>query len=137
VLDYIARVAPSMLPHVAGRLLSVLRCPGGAEKQCFYQRYPAAAADASVLHHRDGDDEYFGINDRRGLVGLAQQNALEFHPWGARATTLEQPDRLVLDLAPDELLLFAIEHGAASELREVIAALGLESLSLMHPRKPR
>jgi len=43
----------------------------------------------------------------------------------------------VLDLAPDELLPFAIEHGAASELREVIAALGLESLSLMHPRKPR
>lgn len=131
VLEYLERVAPRMLPHVAGRLLSVLRCPDGAGGTCFYQRHPAVWADAAIHRHRDGDDDYLYVRERRGLLALAQGNALEFHPWGARVATLEQPERLVFDLDPDPALPFAVVREAAFELREVLGALDLDSLPLL------
>ncbi|MGE3772530.1 MAG: DNA ligase D [Gammaproteobacteria bacterium] len=131
VAAYLARVAPRMLPHVDGRLLSLLRCPGGAQAKCFYQRHPAAAADAAIRRHRDGDDTYLYIEDARGLLELAQANVLEFHPWGSRVDRLEQPERLVFDLDPDEALPFADVREAAAELREVLTALGLNPLPML------
>lgn len=131
VLEYLERVAPRMLPHVARRLLSVLRCPDGAAGTCFYQRHPASGADAAIHRHRDGDDDYIYVRERRGLLALAQGNALEFHPWGACVATLEQPERLVFDLDPDPALPFAVVREAAFELREVLGALDLDSLPLL------
>jgi bifunctional non-homologous end joining protein LigD len=131
VLDYLARVAPRMLPHVAGRLLSVLRCPAGADGKCFYQRHYMAAADPAIYRHRDGEDDYLHVDERRGILALAQLNALEFHPWGSRVGRLEQPDRLVFDLDPDEDLPFSTVRDAAAELRDVLQALKLESLPLL------
>ncbi|HMM76301.1 MAG TPA: DNA ligase D [Gammaproteobacteria bacterium] len=131
VAEYLARVAPRMLPHVGGRLLSLLRCPGGAHAKCFYQRHPAAAAGAAIRRYRDGEDTYLYIEDARGLLELAQANALEFHPWGSRVDRLEQPERLVFDLDPDEALPFAEVREAAAELREVLLALGLAPLPML------
>lgn len=131
VAEYLARVASRMLPHVQNRLLSLLRCPGGAHAKCFYQRHPAPGAVAAIKQRRDAEDTYLYIEDARGLLELAQANVLEFHPWGSRVDRLEQPERIVFDLDPDAALPFAAVREAAAELREVLGALGLDSLPML------
>jgi DNA ligase D-like protein (predicted polymerase) len=66
-----------------------------------------------------------------GLVGATQMGAIEFHIWGSRKMSLEQPDRIVFDLDPDEGLPFGAVRGAASDLRNRLDDLGLPSAAML------
>src|SRR5687767_9812543 len=98
VADYYRLVAPWMLPELAGRPLSLLRCPQGADSGCFFQKHPGESLDRSVksirLHQQSGEEDYLYVEDVDGLLALVQLNALEFHPWGSRVEDPECPDRL-------------------------------------------
>lgn len=103
--EYYAGIAERMLPHVAGRPLSVVRCPRGREKTCFYQKHRGEGLDEAIggveIEEKDGTvATYLMIEDVAGLVALVQAGVLEIHPWGCRADRLERPDRLVIDLDP-------------------------------------
>jgi bifunctional non-homologous end joining protein LigD len=129
--DYYALVADRMLPHVAGRPLSLVRCPAGSSKQCFYQRHPGAGLPRAVrriaIPEADGAADSIVIKDLAGLIALVQIGALEIHPWGARADDPERPDRIVFDLDPDPTLGFAAVIDAAVAVRDRLAELGLAS----------
>ncbi|HET6351780.1 MAG TPA: DNA ligase D [Coriobacteriia bacterium] len=130
--EYYERVAPLMLPHVAQRPLSLVRCPTGYTGECFYQKhidhFPKAVGTVGVFEpESDKTMPYACIKDFAGIVGLVQMGVLEIHPWGSRADQIEKPDRLIFDLDPDPELPWSVVAGTALLLRVELARLGLES----------
>ncbi|MBC7855816.1 MAG: DNA ligase D [Pirellulaceae bacterium] len=128
---YYAQVAPWMLPHIVDRPLSLVRCPGGQGKSCFFQKHPGAETPPSLLRvpveEKDGVEDYVAVQDLEGLLSLVQISALEIHLWGSRHDRLEQPDRIIFDLDPDANLPWPRVIEAAFEVREALAELDLES----------
>lgn len=132
VADYYRAVARWMLPELVRRPLSVVRCPDGAGKECFFQKHHAGALGAHVhaiaLEEKDGGRaEYLHVEDIEGVLELVQMNTLEFHPWGARIDDVDQPDRLVFDLDPAPGVEWKTVIAAAREVRARLADAGLES----------
>jgi bifunctional non-homologous end joining protein LigD len=131
--EYYAAIAEHMLPHIAGRPLSLVRCPEGAGKPCFFQKHvtamlPKGIGTVQVPDKKTGKPEpYITLDTEDALVGLAQMGVLEVHPWGSRNDDLEHPDRMILDLDPDESLPWEVLCEAAAEARKRLKKLGLES----------
>lgn len=132
VAAYYTAVARWILPELANRPLSLLRCPGGVGGECFFQKHHAATLGTSVravaLKEKDaGVADYVYIRDLRGLLELVQMNTLEFHPWGARVDKPDAPDRIVFDLDPAEGVAWKAVVGAAREIRARLEETGLQS----------
>ncbi len=131
--DFYWAAAPHMLPHIANRPLSLVRCPEGAGKPCFYQKHvnhmlPPGVFGVDVPDKKTGVLEpYITLNTPEALTGLAQMGVLEIHPWNSRNDDLERPDRLIFDLDPDEDLDWPAVCGAAAEVRSRLKKVGLES----------
>jgi bifunctional non-homologous end joining protein LigD len=128
---YYESVADWILPHVIDRPLTLVRCPRGRGKQCFYQKHIAGALPPGIrevpIKEKSGTDQYLAIDDLPGLIALVQMGVLEFHPWPARADNVEAPDRLIFDLDPGEGISLADVIVATRELRERLAEIGLEA----------
>jgi bifunctional non-homologous end joining protein LigD len=124
---YYVAVEGRMMPHLEGRPLVLVRCPDGAHRECFFQkhagRYVPDALRRVEIHEAKKTGEYLVADDLAGLVGLVQMGVLEIHGWGSRAERLEQPDRLVFDVDPDEGLPWERVAAAARLLRERLEAL--------------
>jgi bifunctional non-homologous end joining protein LigD len=129
--EYYAAVAPWMLPHLARRPLTLLRCPQGQGKDCFFQRHPRLGVPDSVkrlrLTERGKRVESMFVEDVEGLLGLVQAGALEVHTWGSRCGRLEHPDQLVFDLDQAEDVAWPAVVEAALALRAQLEALGLRA----------
>jgi bifunctional non-homologous end joining protein LigD len=122
-----------MLPHVGDRPLSILRCPEGTGKQCFFQKHiglglPKGVQSIPVLNRKTGETEdYLTLSTSDGLVGMAQMGVLEIHPWGSRNESMEKPDRIIFDLDPDEAVDWKTLAITAKLFRAVFEEIGLES----------
>ncbi|MEI9938768.1 MAG: DNA ligase D [Pseudomonadota bacterium] len=129
--DYYELVSEVMLPHVINRPLTLLRCPEGRQKQCFFQKHPGKSLPEGLVRVQvpasDGSTEYAAIADARGLPALVQMGALEVHLWGALASDAEHPDRLVFDLDPAPDLEFKATIAGAKALRQLLEEFGLKS----------
>ncbi len=101
--DFYADIADWILPHITGRVLSLVRCPSGNGEKCFFAKHPWAGLSDAVHRVDVGEEEpMLAIDDLTGLLELVQAGVVEIHPWGSRADNLEQPDRLIFDLDPGE-----------------------------------
>ena len=130
--DFYWAVAGRMLPHICDRPLSLVRCPEGSEKPCFFQKHvnamlPPGIGSVDVADKKGVVEPYITLNKPEALAGLAQMGVLEVHPWGSRNETLEQPDRITIDLDPDESLPWETLTEAALDVRKRLKALKLES----------
>lgn len=136
VADYYRQISPFMLPHLAGRPVSLVRCPQGRQHKCFFQKH---APDGFGQHihpvdivESDGDHAaYFHVDNAYGLLDCVQMGALEFHGWGARHTALETPDRVIFDLDPDNAVNFSAVVEAALLIRKELLSLGLQSFAML------
>lgn len=129
---YYDAIASLMLPHIGGRPLSLVRCPAGRGKACFFQKHWGSQLPKAVdsVDIREGSGEtkpYAVVHDAAGLVALVQHGVLEFHQWGARADQVESPDRIVFDLDPDAAVGWKRVQDAARELRALLEEVGLQS----------
>ncbi|GAA0662267.1 bifunctional non-homologous end joining protein LigD [Sphingomonas insulae] len=134
--DYYAQMSPIMLPWAGRRPVSLVRCPQGRAKACFFQKHDAGSFGEQVHHvdvrEKDGSVEpYLYVDDTDGLVACVQMGTIEFHGWGSSIDDLEKPDRLVIDLDPDEGLDFADTKRAADHVSAQLAELGLVSFPLL------
>ncbi len=132
VAAYYAAVARWMLPELANRPLSLLRCPDGVGAACFFQKHHADAlgehVQAIALREKSGSvDDYLYVRDLAGLLELVQMNALEFHPWGAQVDRPDAPDRLVFDFDPAPGVPWSAVVLAARRIRAQLQELGLQS----------
>lgn len=130
---YLWAVADRMLPHIAHRPLSLVRCPEGSAKPCFYQKHvnhmlPPGVGGVDVPDKKTGVVEpYITLDTKEALTGLAQMGVLEVHPWGSTNDDLEHADRVIFDLDPDESLVWRDVTAAADDVRKRLKARGLES----------
>ena len=124
---YYEMVAPRLLPHVAGRPVSLVRTPDGIGAARFFQRHamPGLSRLVRLVPVAGERAPYLAIDTVEGLVALAQMGVTEIHPWGARAEDVEHPDRLVFDLDPAEDVPFALVVAASQEVRERLERLSL------------
>lgn len=130
--EYYETIADWILPHVARRPLSVVRCPRGSQEECFYQKHlgegwPEPVYGIDIEEKGGGTVPYLAVRDLEGLVSLVQFGVLEIHPWGCREDRIERPDRLIFDLDPGSQVPWKRVLEAARRLRDVLAQLELES----------
>ena len=129
--EYYAAVAPWILPQIARHPLSLLRCPSGVDKQCFFQRNPGKDLGAEVhpfeFKNKGKTYEYLYIEDEKGLLEVVQMGAVELHPWGASNDSIDCPDRMIFDLDPAPEVPFAALKLGAQDLRQRLRRRGLES----------
>ncbi len=129
--EFYESIAEWILPHLRGRPTSLVRCPEGLAKECFYQKHVGVWAPAALRRVRIQEKrkvgEYLIVEDLPGLVGLVQIGILEIHTWNATAERLEEPDRLVFDLDPGDGVSWSDVVVAARTLRGLLRSLGLET----------
>ncbi|HEV2851578.1 MAG TPA: DNA ligase D [Thermoanaerobaculia bacterium] len=125
---YYSRIADWILPHLKDRPLTLVRCPEGRAKQCFYQKHISETVPAAVKRIDVGDPEPYGVvSDLKGLLSLVQMGVLELHIWGSHKDKIEQPDYIVFDLDPDEGLDWERVVEGALTVREFLEGLGLRT----------
>ncbi|UKK83428.1 DNA ligase D [Sphingopyxis sp. BSN-002] len=134
--DYYEAIAPLMLPHAARRPISLVRCPQGRGRKCFFQKHDSGSFGGHVLHvpikEKDGGHEdYLYVEDADGLLACVQMGTIEFHGWDSHVGSLEKPDRMVFDLDPDEGLAFTDVKKAALDIRRQLADIGLVSFAML------
>jgi len=134
--DYYAAIAPVALRWLANRPISLVRCPQGRAKHCFFQKHDAGSFGEHVHHvdvrEKDGSVEpYLYVEDLDGIMACVQMGTIEFHGWGSLVADIEKPDRLVFDLDPDEGLDFGNVRKAAEDLKGHLADIGLTSWPLL------
>ena len=124
-------IADWIVPHLKGRPTTLVRCPEGVEGECFYQKHSGQWAPESLrrvkIQEAKKVGEYLVVDDLAGLIGLVQLGILEIHTWNSVADHLEQPDRIVFDLDPDEGLPWTRTVEAAQRVREELEAVDLTS----------
>ncbi len=131
LIDYYIAVADWILPHLARRPLSLVRCPEGRQKNCFFQKH-AGQGTPTILHRidipeKDTVREYLYLETLPELISLVQMGTLELHVWNARVDKIERPDMVIFDLDPDPEVSWAFTVQTAHLTRQRLAALGLES----------
>lgn len=133
VARYYAAVSKWALRHLAHRILTLVRTPGGTATRNFYQKHVRIGMPQAIRRlelAEEGSTETFPyIEDLAGLVALAQMDVLEIHPWGSRVDGIETPDRVTIDLDPDEELPWQRVAEAAIDVREALRGIGLESFA--------
>ena len=131
LVEYYMAVEEVLMPRIADRPLTLVRCPSGAQQECFFQKNAGDSIPDIVprvdIRDSKGTAHYMYIDGLPSLLALVQIGVLEFHIWGSRRDRLDRPDRLVFDLDPDEALSFGRVAGAALDLRDRLADLGLRS----------
>ena len=130
VARYYGEVAPAMVPHVAGRPLTLLRCGGaidyGAEKGgCVMLRHGKAWGPRELrrvkIRELQKTGEYLVADTPEALVALAQMGVVEVHTWNAAAETPYQHDRVVFDFDPGPQVAWREVVAAARAVRQMLA----------------
>jgi len=135
VIGYYQAIAPALLPHLAGRPLTLKRYPNGVEGQFFYEKNcpshrPDWMSTAPVWSNRNkAEVNYCLVDELASLVWVANTASLELHPSLSRATDITRPTVVVFDLDPGAPAT-VVDCGAIGlRLRELFAEMGLESFA--------
>lgn len=131
VADYYRGIMKWFLPGVLGRPLSIIRCPEGAEKTCFFQKHPVQGLHRVGLvrlkEEKGSQATYLYAKDADSVLELVQFGTLEFHPWGATAELPDKADRVVFDLDPAPKVGWERVVAAARLLKQWLDRIGLRS----------
>ena len=133
VIDYYVRIAPAMLPHLAGRALTRKRYPNGVDEEFFYEKnapqhrpdWVKTAPIWSEGNHRTV--HYILADDLPTLVWLANLAAIELHPSLALAKDITCPTMMVFDLDPGPPANIVQCCQVGLWLREIFEHFGLQS----------
>jgi bifunctional non-homologous end joining protein LigD len=134
--DYYAAVEALIMADAAHRPMTLIRCPQGRSKKCFFQKHDTGSFGPDVKHvpvkEKKGIvQDYLYFDDIKGLLACVQMGTIEFHGWGSKIDPLEYPDRLVFDLDPDVGLDFGKVKEAAVRLHGLLEDLGLKTFPLL------
>ncbi|HUG27040.1 MAG TPA: DNA ligase D [Gemmatimonadales bacterium] len=127
--EFYAEIQDWLMPWMANRLLSLVRCPEGRAKSCFYQKHLAESQAPRVprqeFRESKGVTEYLHVQSIAHVIALVQSGVLEFHVFGSQVKDVEHPDLLVFDLDPSPGVSWATVLRTARDLRERLQGLGL------------
>jgi bifunctional non-homologous end joining protein LigD len=131
VARYYESIGEWIVPHVAGRPLTLVRCPEGIRGECFFMKHSKVWAPKTLrrvhIQEKKKIGDYLIADDLPGVVGLVQMGVLEIHTWNTVFEDVERPNRIVIDLDPGEDVTWAQVVAAARIVRKALEALELES----------
>lgn len=131
VADFYQAIGKEMLPYLADRPLSLVRCPNGSEGTCFFQKHFTGSIPESFhtfpVKEEKGQGIYLSIDSVEGLVDLVQLNAFEIHAWNSDKDEYLRPNQIVMDFDPGPGVPWKEVVGAAFELKEMLEDLNLKS----------
>lgn len=129
--QYYQKVEPWVLRQLVGRPLSLVRCPEGFDKECFFQKHPGSTLAKSIprvqVKEKNKNTTYVYVEELSHIIALVQMGVLELHAWGSKADDLEHPDMMVFDLDPGPDVKLETIFSVAKDLKERLSQLGLES----------
>ena len=138
VLDYYQRVAPALLPHIAGRPLTLKRYPEGVGGEAFFQKHVTAHRPDWIRTARVTSESsrargttvtYLVVDDLPALIWAANLAGLELHVPQWRVPELHRPDLLVFDLDPGAPANIVDCCRVAEDLRPLLQAEGFAPLA--------
>jgi bifunctional non-homologous end joining protein LigD len=128
---YYDRIGRWILPHVAGRPLTLVHCPDGLAAPCNYLKHAKAWGPNALrrvqIQEKTKVGEYLVADTIEAVVSLAQMGIVEIHTWNSLAGDVDRPNRLVWDLDPGPAVSWTDVVTAARLLRGVLETLGLTS----------
>jgi bifunctional non-homologous end joining protein LigD len=129
--EYYEAIAPVMLPHIAGRPVTMERFHRGIGAPGFFQKdvskgFPSWLERVEVPKH-GGTVHHPIVTDARSLVWLANQNCITPHVWTRRVSDLRHPDICVFDLDPPDESRPEVLRAVVLALRDLLGELGLAS----------
>jgi bifunctional non-homologous end joining protein LigD len=131
LVKYYEGIAEWFLPHVKDRPLSLVRCPDGIGKPCFYQRHLMMGRSPghlqTVKRERSSKGAYIYATDMAGALSAVQNGTVEFHTWGATVPDIQHPDRITMDLDPGPGISWARLVEATRLVKVLLDQLGLRS----------
>jgi bifunctional non-homologous end joining protein LigD len=131
VIDYYARIAPVLLPHLKDRPVSMKRYPDGVTGSYFFEKQaPSHRPDwieTTPVESEDRRIDYCMINDLPALVWASNLANLELHTFLHRAPEIEKPTMLAFDLDPGEGADILLCAQVGLWIREVLEFIGIES----------
>ncbi len=134
VIDYYVRVAPAMLPHIAGRGVTLRRYPDGVDGSSFFEKRcpdhrPAFVGTVLGPGDRDGGIDYCRLDSVPSLAWAANMAALEIHAPMATGDDIEAPRLCVFDLDPGAPAGIVECAQIALAIRAVLAGIGLDCVT--------
>ena len=133
MLRYYLRVAPVLLPHVAGRPVTLGRFPDGVEAGGWYQNECRGRPEWMTVHPvriRSGKVQRFCVvDDAAALAWVANQGTIELHPFLALAERPDEPTAVVFDLDPGRPADAVACARVALWLRSELERLGLAAFA--------
>lgn len=128
---YYEAIGDWMLPHVAGRPLTLLHCPDGLSAPCNYLRHAKAWGPNALrrvrIREKTKTGEYLVADTVAGIVSLAQMGIVEIHTWNSTDDDVERPNRIIFDLDPGPQVSWAQVASAGRLVRDLLKTIGLES----------
>ena len=139
LVAYYRAAGPLMLPFLERRPLNLFRCSG---ERCFFQRnrdhpptgegfFRPPIRQVAIAQKNGRTEAYLHVDDVEGIIACVEAKAVEFHAWGCRVDDVERPDRIAIDLDPGQGVGFAEVRQGALQVRQSLAAVGLESWPLL------
>jgi bifunctional non-homologous end joining protein LigD len=128
---YYERIAGWIVPHVAGRPLTLVHCPEGLAAPCIYLKHAKAWGPSALrrvkIQEKTKIGEYLVADSLAAVVSLAQMGIVEIHTWNSTAEDIDRPNRIVWDLDPGPAVSWKQVVKAAGLVRDVLQTLGLRS----------
>jgi len=128
MIDYYARIAPLMLPHLAGRPITLRRYPNGVDAASFFEKNCPSHRPPWMATVRMGEVSFCLFDEPAALVWAANLAAIELHPSLATGDDLAQPTAIVFDLDPGPGADVLTCGRVALLLREALGSVSLTSL---------
>src|SRR3954453_22665957 len=134
VLHYYARIAPTLLPHLQGRAMTLKRYPDGVAGPPFFDKHlpggPPWVETAPMWSERKGQNINFcRLQDTASLLWSVNYGNLEMHPLLSIAPDFDTPTAVVFDLDPGERASILAAAEIALVLHDMLRGVGLESLA--------
>ncbi len=130
MLQYYVDVAPVLLPHLAGRPLTLRRFPDGIHGLSWHQNECKGEPEWLTIHERRGREgrllRFCVVDDLASLLWVANQAAVELHPFTWRIDAPEEPTQIVFDLDPGAPAGLLEAARVALLLRPLLEELGFE-----------
>lgn len=146
--NYYNTIAKWILPYILKRPLTLLRCPNGQKKKCFYQRHLTTEAKnlygITLADKTEKSEPYLYIKDKAGLIALIQLGVLEIHPWASQIDKIDKPDFITFDLDPGlniewkkviEAAFFVKDNLKKLNLKSFVKTTGSKGLHVVVPIK--
>ena len=132
IIDYYARIAPVLLPHLEARPLTLKRYPNGVAGMHFYEKNCPSHRPSWVQTARvwsPGNNkwmDYCTVQDLASLVWCANLACIELHTSLSRGDEMLRPTMMVFDLDPGAPATIVECCQVALRVREILSRLGLE-----------